>query len=48
VTFLLPRAEARVGFGYFLAVIVAIPPGFLIGMSPLMARLVPTIDVFVT
>jgi len=29
---------ARVGIGYFLAVIVAIPIGFLIGMSPLMSR----------
>jgi nitrate/nitrite transport system permease protein len=29
---------ARVAIGYFLAVIVAIPVGFLIGMSPLMSR----------
>src|SRR5215470_17005055 len=29
---------ARVGAGYLLAVIVAIPIGFLIGMSPLMSR----------
>ena len=29
---------ARVGVGYFLAVLVAIPAGFLIGMSPLMSR----------
>src|SRR5258707_2022546 len=29
---------ARVGLGYLLAVIVAIPFGFLIGMSPLMSR----------
>ena len=29
---------ARVGFGYLLAVVVAIPIGFLIGMSPLMSR----------
>jgi nitrate/nitrite transport system permease protein len=29
---------ARVGIGYFLAVIIAIPLGFLIGMSPLMNR----------
>jgi nitrate/nitrite transport system permease protein len=29
---------ARVGIGYLLAVIVAIPVGFLIGMSPLMSR----------
>src|ERR1700752_2074936 len=29
---------ARVGLGYFLAVIVAIPLGFLIGMSPLINR----------
>lgn len=29
---------ALVGIGYFLAVIVAIPIGFLIGMSPLMSR----------
>src|SRR5215475_368727 len=29
---------ARVGLGYLLAVIVAIPIGFLIGMSPLMSR----------
>ncbi len=29
---------ARVGLGYFLAVLVAIPIGFLIGMSPLMSR----------
>lgn len=29
---------ARVAIGYFLAVIVAIPIGFLIGMSPLMSR----------
>jgi nitrate/nitrite transport system permease protein len=29
---------ARVGIGYFLAVMVAIPIGFLIGMSPLMSR----------
>jgi len=29
---------ARVGAGYFLAVLVAIPAGFLIGMSPLMSR----------
>jgi nitrate/nitrite transport system permease protein len=29
---------ARVGTGYLLAVIVAIPVGFLIGMSPLMSR----------
>ncbi len=28
----------RVGLGYFLAVLVAIPVGFLIGMSPLMGR----------
>ena len=28
----------RVGLGYFLAVIVAIPLGFLIGMSPLMNK----------
>ncbi len=28
----------RVGIGYLLAVIVAIPAGFLIGMSPLMSR----------
>src|SRR6202000_2665710 len=29
---------ARVGLGYFLAVIIAIPLGFLIGMSPLINR----------
>ena len=29
---------ARVAMGYFLAVLVAIPIGFLIGMSPLMSR----------
>ena len=29
---------ARVGIGYLLAVLVAIPIGFLIGMSPLMSR----------
>jgi nitrate/nitrite transport system permease protein len=29
---------ARVGLGYFLAVLVAIPLGFLIGMSPLMSK----------
>src|SRR6188472_701715 len=29
---------ARVGLGYFLAVLVAIPVGFLIGMSPLISR----------
>lgn len=29
---------ARVGIGYFLAVLVAIPIGFLVGMSPLMSR----------
>ena len=29
---------ARVGIGYFLAVAVAIPIGFLVGMSPLMSR----------
>jgi len=29
---------ARVGLGYFLAVIVAIPLGFLIGLSPLISR----------
>ena len=29
---------ARVGLGYLLAVLVAIPIGFLIGMSPLMSR----------
>jgi nitrate/nitrite transport system permease protein len=29
---------ARVGAGYFLAVLVAIPLGFLIGMSPLISR----------
>ena len=29
---------ARVGAGYLLAVLVAIPTGFLIGMSPLMSR----------
>ena len=29
---------ARVAIGYFLAVLVAIPIGFLIGMSPLMSR----------
>src|SRR6185295_18915278 len=29
---------ARVGVGYLLAVAVAIPVGFLIGMSPLMSR----------
>src|ERR1700745_3354592 len=29
---------ARVGLGYLLAVIVAIPLGFLIGMSPLISR----------
>ena len=29
---------ARVGLGYFLAVIVAIPLGFLIGMSPLFSK----------
>ena len=29
---------ARVGLGYFLAVIVAIPLGFLIGMSPLINK----------
>ena len=29
---------ARVGAGYLLAVLVAIPAGFLIGMSPLMSR----------
>jgi nitrate/nitrite transport system permease protein len=29
---------ARVAAGYFLAVVVAIPVGFLIGMSPLMSR----------
>jgi nitrate/nitrite transport system permease protein len=28
----------RVGLGYFLAVLVALPIGFLIGMSPLMSR----------
>jgi len=29
---------ARVGIGYLLAVLVAIPVGFLIGMSPLMNK----------
>src|SRR3954469_18487696 len=29
---------ARVGLGYLLAVLVAVPVGFLIGMSPLMSR----------
>src|SRR5713226_2724800 len=29
---------ARVGLGYFLAVMVAIPLGFLIGMSPLISK----------
>src|SRR5437868_15216856 len=29
---------ARVGIGYLLAVLVAIPTGFLIGMSPLFSR----------
>ena len=29
---------ARVGVGYLLAVLVAVPIGFLIGMSPLMSR----------
>src|SRR6201989_2480450 len=29
---------ARVGLGYFLAVLVAIPLGFLIGMSPLISK----------
>lgn len=29
---------ARVGIGYFFAIIVALPLGFLIGMSPLMSR----------
>jgi nitrate/nitrite transport system permease protein len=29
---------ARVGAGYFLAVLVAIPTGFVLGMSPLMSR----------
>src|SRR4029079_4033684 len=29
---------ARVGLGYLLAVLVAVPIGFLIGMSPLMSR----------
>ena len=29
---------ARVGIGYLLAVLVAVPIGFLIGMSPLMSR----------
>lgn len=29
---------ARVAIGYFLAVVVAIPIGFLVGMSPLMSR----------
>jgi nitrate/nitrite transport system permease protein len=29
---------ARVGLGYFIAVVVAIPLGFLIGMSPLISR----------
>src|SRR3981081_3522458 len=29
---------ARVGIGYLLAVAVAIPIGFLVGMSPLMSR----------
>ena len=34
----LAHSVARVGFGYLLAVLVAIPIGFLIGMSPLMGR----------
>jgi nitrate/nitrite transport system permease protein len=34
----LAHSIARVGLGYVLAVIVAIPIGFLIGMSPLMSR----------
>ena len=34
----LAHSIARVGLGYLLAVIVAIPIGFLIGMSPLMSR----------
>src|SRR6201999_3421784 len=29
---------ARVGLGYLLAVVIAIPLGFLIGMSPLVSR----------
>jgi nitrate/nitrite transport system permease protein len=34
----LAYSMARVGLGYLLAVVVAIPLGFLIGMSPLMSR----------
>ena len=34
----LAHSIARVGLGYLLAVAVAIPMGFLIGMSPLMSR----------
>src|SRR5260221_3716798 len=36
--FQLGYPSARVGLGYFLAVIVAIPLGFLIGMSPLINK----------
>src|ERR1044071_9585638 len=35
---------ARVGLGYLLAVLVAIPIGFLIGMSPLVSR---ALDAFI-
>jgi nitrate/nitrite transport system permease protein len=34
----LAYSMARVGLGYLLAVVVALPIGFLIGMSPLMSR----------
>jgi len=34
----LAYSMARVGVGYLLAVLVAVPVGFLIGMSPLMSR----------
>ncbi|NNM72845.1 nitrate ABC transporter permease [Enterovirga aerilata] len=34
----LAHSVARVGTGYLLAVLVAIPVGFLVGMSPLMSR----------
>ncbi|WP_018259542.1 nitrate ABC transporter permease [Methylobacterium sp. WSM2598] len=34
----LAHSVARVGLGYLLAVLVALPLGFLIGMSPLMSR----------
>ena len=37
----LGHSLARVGLGFFLACIVAIPLGFLIGMSPLMRRAPP-------